>query len=595
MSSLDAVGQANENVVPLTPEIVHRIMLSQPNEFSSLTIDGNPRSETLYFQKFLKQEGFTSANDTGEEEEDESQQPVSITFHIAQTMKKAFHDNILEQISSSQNYATLCPLILETHQQLRSLIPNRKDLHSTLNDEWVEHVCLSVDADVPTNDDSTTEKNKLFDQTLQLLNDIAKALVMLESEDRSESTREWINIASELKKKTGNSDSTYQYAETNLVDQVLELPAHLIMWDNPQPTHKEWMLASTSFLHRKAEQAFIDIKNFQLSHVVAPRIHANHMGRDFLRKEFEIHFGRNGDDRDVDNGNSMSLSTPHLDAWLKEVVQTCGLESEILQTSREKRAEAILKTGWVDNILFRSPRQMGMEDDGLSTEQSNFMMPEIFYLDIAQVSSIRISAKVSVVGSALALHASTIAGVGNTLLQLDPLGRDVQSCRNKLILAMNNTHVGSQELFEKGVGDAVLELAKVLNPELPETCEEQIRNRCQATMRGTDPVIMLLDNRMRDIFREMIAFHPQQQMAPSTIRTGIAGGTQRFALRSNDEDGSSSFRSLLKKEAKGKFMKRGFSFYAEKLADTVVVARGIANLALYVHGTVVDEALANAC
>jgi hypothetical protein len=580
---LNANGNDSSKKIPLTPPLVHRIMLSPPREFSLLTIDGRPRSGTLFFQNFLHQEGFTTNNHTAQEASEESQQPRSFTDQISQTMKRAFHENILQQISS-QNYAALHPLILEIHQQLRSLIPNRTDLHSVLNDDWVEQVCLS------NNDQNDREKRKLFQKMLQLLNNIAEALVLLESEDRSVSTREWMKISSELNKQNEDSQSAQQQETNPKVDQPLNVPADLLKWENPPPTQKEWTLASTSFLHRKAEQCFRDIQNFQLGHVVAPTIHANFMGRDFLRREFEIQFGGTRSDIGGSGGDKVLLSTPHLETWLKEVVQTCGLRKEVLVSSKEKRGDVLLKTGWVDNLLFRSPREMGLEVNA----DVLFFLPEVFYLDIGAVRAIRMAAKVSVVGSVLALHASAIAGVGDRFFRQDPLDVRVEECRKSLIQAMGNKVVGSQKLFEKGVGDTVIDLARVLNPNLPESSEDMIRSRCVATMRGQDPVIKLLDNRMRDIFREMMVFQPQssQQGIPSTIRAGIGRGQSSSDATIND---GGTFSALVKESSREEFVKKGFSFYAEELAETLLMARRIVNLALHVHGPIVEQTLLDVC
>jgi hypothetical protein len=212
-------------------------------------------------------------------------------------------------------------------------------------------------------------------------------------------------------------------------------------------------------------------------------------------------------------------------------------------------------------------------------------MPEIFYLDIMEVKAIRVAAKLSVVGSALALHASNIAGVGDAVLRQNPLPPDIQQCRQKLIRAMGIKAVGSRELYEKAVGDVVIELTKVLNPGYECNSDEEciIRSRTVATMRGEDPVIQLLDNRMRTIFREMMLFHPVKHGSiPNTIRTG-------GVLPSCEDGVNDSYGDVFQQAAKQKFISKGFSFYAEKLSEASLISHRIISLVLQIHGQWVEN------
>ena len=418
---------------------------------------------------------------------------------------------------------------------------------------------------------------------LQVLYKIGEALAMLESEDRTVSTVEWMKVSTAL--MTSAVDESDGGGSNNVDSNITHLSNFGIQWDDPPPTQKEWILASTSFIHRKAEQCLTDIQNFQLAHVVAPTVYENFVGRDFERREFEIRFAQ-GFTSGGSRSGKVILFTPHLETWLKEIVQTCGYENLILMTSERMRKEALLKTGWVDNILFRSPRQMGVENTG---ENLPFYMPEIFHLDVMSLQAIRMTAKVSVVGSVLALHASNIAGVSENVYRQDPLDPRIDECRTNLVKAMGNKAVGSQELFERGVGDAVIDLVRALNPDLPKSSEDTVRSRCVATMSGEDPVIKLLDNRMRDIFREMIVLNPQSSSngIPSSIRSGLGGRR----LPSHE----AGFSTMIQKTSKEEFMKKGFSFYAKELAETTLMASRIINLALYVHGPIVDKIFLDIC
>ena len=163
-----------------------------------------------------------------------------------------------------------------------------------------------------------------------------------------------------------------------------------------------------------------------------------------------------------------------------------------------------------------------------------------------------------------------------------------------LIHAMGNKMVGSQEEYKNVVTDAVVDLTTALNSSILEN-EEALADvkiilgkKVSATMRGTDPVIKLLDNRMRNIFREMIVTDPRtvaQKQQPTSMKSGVMN-----PVTSNKQEDSNSYRVVFKEIYKNEFVKGGFSFYAEELAEAVLMAHEIMQLTLDVHGSWLDKA-----
>ena len=599
-----------------SPTLVHRIMMVPPSSFPSLTMNGQTRLPSLTFMRTLTKEGFLH----------EADQHTAVEFgglqlqdKIAQTVRKAFHDAILSQISSRNKqdnandndndtdhsnqsaeaaaedsaseqiciYGPLLEIIQEMHQKLKSLVPSRTDLHQLLNygQELQSHL-------------------QTFPGVLNVLLDIAGKLLVLESEDRSGTTQQWLDLAraeaaaSALDGDQADGTLTLtipfkgedegHYQQDSISNQEVNL------------LRKEFVVASTVFLHDKIEQTQTDIADFQLGHILAPKIHA--LGKEYLKRDFETRFNVTEDELLSDLSFHHETDTdlkivPHSKTWLKEIVEACNIHAEEHLRSGEKRRDFLLQTGWVDNILFRSPRSSSSLEGGDTIGEQNaspFYMPEIFYLDIMSVKAIRMSTKISVVGSALALHASTIAGTGEaaSMLRQDPLDPLVQECRQKLIRAMGNKTVGSQELFERGVGDAMMELAMVLNPNLDidSAKEDSLRTRTVATMRGDDPVIQLLDNRMKNIFREMMVMDTtSRQQVPDSIRSGRAMPT------SKGKSIHGTYGDNYLKASKEEFVKKGFSFYADELAESTLMAHRIVNLALYVQGSWVDKMMKDLC
>jgi len=620
-----------------SPTLVHRIMMTPRSSFPSLTMNGQTRSPSLTFMRTLTKDGFLHEADHHSHIERLELRGLQLQDTIAQTVRKAFHDAILSQISSRNKqdkdhdndndnadqsaeaaaedsasasvsvsasasdqiciYGPLLEIIQEMHQKLKSLVPSRKDLHQLLNygQELQSHL-------------------QTFSGVLNLLLDIAEKLLLLESEDRSGTTQQWLDLARAeaeaaavaLVVDVDQADGTLAFTIPRKVEDSHEQDFDSISEQEVNLLRKEFIVASTVFLHDKIEQTQTDIADFQLGHILAPKIHA--LGKEYLKRDFETRFSVTEEKLlsdlnlklhgDGETETDLKIVS-HSRTWLKEIVETCNVHAEELLRSGEKRRDVLLQTGWVDNILFRSPRSSSSLEGGDTIGEQNanaspFYMPEILYLDIMSVKAIRMSTKMSVVGSALALHASTIAGTGEaaSMLRQDPLDPLVKECRQKLIRAMGNKTVGSQELFERGVGDAMMELAMVLNPNLDidSAKEDSLRTRTVTTMRGDDPVIQLLDNRMKNIFREMMVLDTSsRQQFPDSIRSGRAMPTSKGTSIHG------AYGDVYLKASKEEFVKKGFSFYADELAESTLMAHRIVNLSLYIHGSWVDKMMKDLC
>lgn len=123
--------------------------------------------------------------------------------------------------------------------------------------------------------------------------------------------------------------------------------------------------------------------------------------------------------------------------------------------------------------------------------------------------------------------------------------------------------------------------------------EQILVARAKATLKGGDPVIQLLDNRMRDVFRMLVIQNSQQvvgQQMPLTMRSGRSISTSRgTSASSNGND--SSFDTMFKKVARQEFVKRGFAFYSDDLAEASLLAYKTIQLILNVYGNSILEKL----
>ncbi len=149
-----------------------------------------------------------------------------------------------------------------------------------------------------------------------------------------------------------------------------------------------------------------------------------------------------------------------------------------------------------------------------------------------------------------------------------------------------------------------------MNPKCDRDSIESLQSRTKSTLKGEDPVIQLLDNRMRDVFR-MLVMNPLNetpQQVPTSLKTGrnfnsFLNGRRRqgrqqqqpvptstSALKSND-----TFDSIFKKRAKQEFIKKGFAFYSNELAEASLLASRTINLVLGIHFQVIEKLFVEAC
>ena len=101
--------------VKVDVKLVHDVLMSDPSDFSSLA--PQMKRPTPEYQEFCSSLLHDAVD------------PVNV-------MKRAYHDNLVETVERTQNYQPLKGFILELHGAIRSLVPNRPELHSLLDDSW---------------------------------------------------------------------------------------------------------------------------------------------------------------------------------------------------------------------------------------------------------------------------------------------------------------------------------------------------------------------------------------------------------------------------------------------------------------------------
>jgi hypothetical protein len=458
----------------LDVELVHRILLTDPSDFASLTPE--VKSATPEYDEF--RQNVLQGSD-----------PASI-------MKRAYHDGLCDTTDDEKAKNSLNNLLLELHTAIRSLVPHRQDLHSLLNDERAL-------PDIPM-------------EMIPWIIQAAQALTQLESEIRAESTYSWIRQAQ-------NSSLT---AGSTLKEQ------------------KSLLVTSIMYLLFKAELCEQDKKSFYLTQVLAPRLYTTGEGIDSERKALKERFGK----------------FPITIAWIKSLVKED--EKESLRESKKAR-QNLIRVGWIEDILFQKNRQT--------------IIPEIFLSDVKNLQSIRQSTRLAAAGCALGLHVCTAVKCNPDVLLKD------ESRGSALVHAMGNRSHSTIEKYEEGVEDACMSLARLWKDGPLDDSEQQVlKGRTRSVLRGDDPVIQLLDNRMKELF---VAIASSEELHfPVNARAGLQ------ALPTHTKE------APFLRRARQKFQDRGLGFYSLDLAHGAQLATKVADLAWTLYADeFLDKIILDAC
>jgi hypothetical protein len=177
----------SKGTMSLDPQLVHRILLTDPSRFPTLTVSGQSQSDkTPTFDDFCK-DLSPSSNQS-----------------VENTMKRAYRERITEMVDTSRDIKPLQELLLELHKAARSLVPNRPDLHSVLKDEEVR-------------------KTKSPKQLLPHVVAAGDALSRLESELRSETTLQWLQKAKSDDTRKLDLKPTIEFLVTSMLYLMLKV------------------------------------------------------------------------------------------------------------------------------------------------------------------------------------------------------------------------------------------------------------------------------------------------------------------------------------------------------------------------------------
>lgn len=331
-------------------------------------------------------------------------------------------------------------------------------------------------------------------------------------------------------------ESPYR-AESTL--QWLHATGHLSSTQSEVPFNMDnietFIVYSIAFFMKKLDLCHADILNFRLLEIT-PMIQQN--GVDYERKRFQKKFS-------TDNLQATSQ-------WIQRIVSSLDRPASIWQSS-----SLFLKQGFVEEILF---------------VRKSVALPEVFLLDRARINSIREIAQRLVISSALFLHACIITKTRPTSLT-----EDNQFLQHKdAVLSSLKSNLTYEKLYEN-VSSALLALAEATRKKTLEDSEiQKIHHSIDSVLKGNDPIVALMDKRIRDVFRSACTYSPSNtvQFAPPMMRTGV---------RSNIQKQVNTFKFMFGVDVAKNAMKLGFNFVIDDVVEAAYDAYKVIDHCIHVH------------
>jgi len=508
----DATSDALPENIASNRNLIHSVLVTDPADFDKLSWDGvNSHLPEISPDQFMST--FLPATNS------EENNPADLPMRIATNMKLAYFNGVAQEMST-ENYVPVQGLLRELHDKMRTLLPNRQDLHSHINDDDIGYSSCTSDV-----------IRVLFRSGYLLAN-------YLEAPSRAESTRELLGCLEAFNSRNRDRDGG---------NTPLTIPYEF-------DTEHLFAVASIAFILQKVELCQMDVSNYKFAHQLAPFIHQ--VGHEYERSHFRKTHGNYG----AANIKELQQMLPSTHAWVRNTVGLFESTDNItMQSNLEQKMDFIKGRGFVDGILF--------------TKQE-LVLPELFSLDIEGINSIRNEARCCVIASALSLHACN--KIGSSILKTD-----VGVAGNELMSVLRKKHFKRDDLEAEAIAALTSFTAAQAERSLSEEECITLKNHALAVLRGNDPVLKLLDNRIRSYFRYACRWTPDTKStseisAPIEMKTGrkVVKGDDDLIARGGVASSKAEFSLAANKEAK----RLGFTFVSSDLIAAGNKARLIISL-----------------
>jgi hypothetical protein len=585
--SSDVVGDTSSSapiMKNISPILVHQTLLSHTDVLNQMK--KSIKTPSPGFQQYQDEIRLVHAV-----------RNVNANIKKSSIMKRIFHDNILNTVimannnddsddnNSKKNDELLSPLfrlLIDLHEKIRALVPNRKDLHGILKDDEYNNIAAE------------SSSNHMMFLLLSRIIEAGKALSMLESKFQSEATILWIDIATnhhiivQHQRSTSDEQKTMEEGGSSVVDDDIS-----------------FLICSLLYLMEKTDRAQKEKDAFYFEHVISPYLFKNNnnssnnesAGYQIERNALENKFNSclpitrkwiqnmmmisNNTNTNTNTNNNNEMGVNHRDDDLEK----CYNERRLFITK-----------GWIESILFE--------------EKHEIKIPEIFYLDVNAIRSIRNVTRLAVTGCALGLHAASLitnrnsnnnnsssSSSSSNINTLDILLNDKLS-GERLVRALrgggdNNSIQEEREhqSYEEYIEDTMVGIAQgwaedtATSSSITEDEIATLRGQTRNVLRGHDPVIQLMNNRMKSIFLELALNNTNDLSATAAVPHKIQSGRQERINEDNltknddEEEDIVTDHPIFVQNAEKVFCSRGLAFFAKDLARATFLSVKIPQLA----------------
>lgn len=355
----------------------------------------------------------------------------------------------------------------------------------------------------------------------------------LEAPSRAESTRELLTCLEAFNGRIRDSNAP------------LTIPYDI-------ETERLFVVASIAFVLQKVELCQMDVSNYKFAQL-APYIHQ--VGHEYERSHFKKTYGDYGTKPIIE----LQQMLPSTHAWVKNTVGLFeSADNVTMQSNLEQKMDFIKGRGFVDGILFT---------------KNELALPELFSLDIDGINNIRNEARRCVIASALSLHACNILGSSILHTENEVVG-------NELTSVLRKKHYNRDDLEFEVITALTSFTTTLADRSLTEEECNTLKNHALAVLRGSDPVLKLLDNRIRSYFRFACRWTDSKSSggisAPIEMKTGrkTVKGDNDSVARGDVASSKAEFSIAAGKEAK----RLGFAFVSSDLIAAGNQARLIISL-----------------
>jgi hypothetical protein len=241
--------------------------------------------------------------------------------------------------------------------------------------------------------------------------------------------------------------------------------------------------------------------------------------------------------------------------WIKRIKSSSDVNEPVLVTA--------LRKGFVEELLF---------------VRDAVALPEVFLLDCERINNIRVRTQRLVISSALFLHSCSILKIRMMSLSSTSIASKLDHYKNVVIMSLRSNLV-YEDLFNQVVSAVTDFGVAARNAPLDDSEKQRLCCSVDSILKGTDPVLSLMDKRIRSVISNACTFCPQSIVttAPNSMRTGALSVAPKASVN------ASPIKTQIGVHVTKDAIRLGFSFVVSDLAEVAYDAYKVIDHCIRVH------------